>query len=67
MAGDLRNPRKRALEIGTNPAGFGDEIPYDPQGGHPITPEQSKGQYEEPPPAVGGTGEPVQTNPIGGK
>ena len=66
MAGNLRSPRKRALEIGTNPAGFGDAVDYDVQGGHPVSVENPKRVYQEQVPAVGGTGEPIQSNPIGG-
>ncbi len=65
MAGDLRSPRKRALEIGTDPAGFTGDVPYDTQGGHPVTSELSEAVYEEQAPAVsaGGT-TPIQSNPI---
>ena len=66
MAGNLRSSRKRALEIGTNPAGFGDPVDYDVRGGHPVTADQPRREYKEQTPAVGGTGEPIQSTPIGG-
>jgi hypothetical protein len=66
VAGNLRSPRKRALEIGTNPQGFGDQTAYNPQGGYPNTAGMPSGTYKEQAPAVGGAGEPIQSNPIGG-
>lgn len=62
--GNLRSPRKRALEIGTTAVGFPPEIHYDPHGGHPVTPDMPAKRHEGKPPAVGGTGEPIQSNPI---
>ncbi|MEE9592239.1 MAG: hypothetical protein V3W28_01510 [Thermoplasmata archaeon] len=64
--GNLRSPRKRALEIGTEPAGFAG-IDYDSQGGHPVTPETPRREYAEQDPAVTDTGPaPIQGDPIGG-
>jgi len=62
--GNLRSPRKRALDVGTTPGGFVPEIPYNPQGGHPITPDMPSDVHEEKPPAVGSAGSPIQGNPI---
>lgn len=58
MAGDLRSPRKRALEIGTDPSGF-QETPYDAQAGTP--PEEAGGTYRELEPQVEGGPGPVNT------
>ena len=41
--GDLRSPRNRALEIGTERAGFGDQMPYDTQAGVPMVPGMPTG------------------------
>ena len=45
--GDLRSPRKRALEIGTDPARFHTDLPQDHAGGFPIgTPGQGGSSRE---------------------
>ena len=62
--GKLRTPRKRALEIGTDSGKFVPELPYCPQGGHPITPDMPSDMHETESPAVGGSGQPIQSNPI---
>lgn len=63
--GGLRSSRKRALEIGTDPAGFTGDVPYDTQSGHPVTAETPEAVYEEQPPAVSSGGSaPIQSNPI---
>lgn len=46
MAGDLRSPRKRALEIGTEGGKFHKDLPYDPQAGTPQP--DSGGTYADP-------------------
>lgn len=48
----LRSPRSRAIDIGTNPAGFSEAPNYDAQGGHPVEPGMPSGTYVEQPPAV---------------
>lgn len=48
----LRSPRSRALDIGTNPAGFTEELPYDVEGGHPVSSETPQGTYQGQAPAV---------------
>lgn len=50
--GNLRSPRNRALEIGTNPGGFPPDLPYDPQGGHPVSPEAPERDYQEQAPST---------------
>lgn len=58
--GDLRSPRKRALEIGTSPAGFGPTIPYDAQAGVPLIPGvTTSGHYRELPPGTSDVGSPI--------
>jgi len=64
--GSLRSPRKRALEIGTAPGSFVDDVPYCPQGGHPITPDMPADMHEEPKPAVSSVPTPaIQGSPFG--
>lgn len=46
MAGNLRSPRKRALEIGTDKSKFPDEVPYDHAAGAPSA--NSGGTYADP-------------------
>jgi hypothetical protein len=46
MAGNLRSPRKRALEIGTASGGFPTDIPYDPSQGVPQS--ETGGTYKCP-------------------
>jgi len=54
----LRSPRSRAIDVGTNSAGFSQELPYDPQSGHPTGPDYpgTGGSYQEPEPLVMDTG-----------
>ena len=63
---NLRSPRSRALEIGTNAAGFAPAAPYSPQGGHPITPETPERVYQEQPATTveGGAAPVNQPDPI---
>lgn len=64
--GSLRSSRKRALEIGTEPAGFEDGAKYDAQGGHPVSPDYPERTYEEQAPQTteGGSKPIQQSNPI---
>ena len=49
----LRSPRSRALDIGTNPSGFSEELPYDLAGGYPISSDAHPlGTHQEQAPAV---------------
>lgn len=52
----LRSPRSRAIDVGTNPAGFSEDVAYDSQAGVPTGAEYpvggSGGTYQEQPPAV---------------
>lgn len=57
--GKLRSPRSRALEIGTTPAGFVEGPEYDARGGHPVTAETPRQDYDEQMPAVSGGGAPI--------
>lgn len=59
--GDLRSPRKRALEIGTTPAGFQGGLEYDAQAGVPVLPGMPLGTYQSLPPQISGVGGPVNT------
>jgi hypothetical protein len=61
-----RTSRTRALEIGTDPAGFDEKMDYDPQAGHPILPGLPGGHYVEQPPQISPSGPaPInQPNPI---
>ena len=54
----LRSPRSRAIDIGTDPAGFSAELPYNPQAGHPTGTDYpgTAGTYQEPAPHVTGGG-----------
>jgi hypothetical protein len=60
--GSLRSPRKRALEIGTTPAGFEDPLTgaYDPQAGVPVSHEARGGSYTDKVTGVPDPGAPVQ-------
>lgn len=58
--GDLRSPRKRALEIGTAPAGFQPApMAFDTQAGVPVA--MSGGHYVEQGPFVTTQGAPINT------
>lgn len=57
--GGLRSPRKRALEIGTEPSGFAGGIAYDPTAGVPAS--ASTGHYVELPPQISSSGSPINT------
>ena len=46
MAGNLRSPRKRALEIGTASGGFPTDVPYDTDAGAPAA--DVSGTYSDP-------------------
>lgn len=50
--GDLRSSRKRALQIGTDPRGFADQIDYDVQAGVPRLPGMPTGQATSLPPQL---------------
>jgi len=53
----VRTPRQRALEIGTDSAGFKDAPNYDARGGHPIDKDHPVCNYADntkPPVASGG-------------
>ena len=65
MAGNLRSPRKRALEIGTSADKFPADLPYDYQGGHPSNAgyPAGGGMYQEQAPAVGAGGGPLPNTP----
>ena len=55
--GDLRSSRKRALEIGTERAGFQGGVGYDARAGVPmVSGVTTAGHYVEQPPMVGGPG-----------
>lgn len=58
--GGLRSPRKRALEIGTAPAGFASGVPYDATAGVPAS--AAGGHYVELPPQVSQSGAPINTS-----
>ena len=59
----LRSPRSRAVDIGTDPAGFAGAPDYDAQGGHPILPESPERRYEEQPPSITESGaKPIDAN-----
>ena len=48
MAGNLRTPRSRALEIGTESGKFHQDLAYDYAGGHPTGgPGMPKGTYSQ--------------------
>lgn len=58
--GSLRSPRSRALEIGTNPQGFGEgPMPYHTQAGVPAA--VSGGTYQSQGPFVSESGSPINT------
>jgi hypothetical protein len=42
-----RTPRNRALEVGSNPAGFRPGVPYNNQGGHPTGVGYPGGSYKD--------------------
>jgi hypothetical protein len=48
MAGNLRSPRKRALEIGTDKSKFSDAGDYDSQAGLPTSHPAHGGTYSDP-------------------
>jgi hypothetical protein len=45
---DHRTPRQRAIEMGTDSAGFKEEVPYDVTHGHPVTKQTPSQEYKEP-------------------
>jgi hypothetical protein len=63
--GPLRSPRKRALEIGTAPAGFEEPLTgaYDPQAGVPESHPARGGKYNDKVSGVPDPG-PSQQNPF---
>ena len=60
-----RTPRTRALEIGTAPEGFHEDLPYCTTCGHPLEAGKSHTHYVESGPHVVGEGaRSIQNNPI---
>ena len=47
MAGNLRSPRKRALEIGTDASKFPEDVKYDHNGGFPSATPGQGGEYKD--------------------
>lgn len=61
--GTLRSSRNRALEIGTDRAGFQGGVAYDAAAGVPVVAGvTTAGHYVEMPPMVGGAGGAVNTS-----
>ena len=60
--GDLRSSRKRALEIGTERAGFQGGVGYDARAGVPmVAGVTTSGHYVELPPQISTAGSPINT------
>ncbi len=61
--GSLRSSRNRALEIGTDRAGFQGGVEYDAHAGVPKLPGvTTAGHYVEQPPMISSSGSPINTS-----
>lgn len=54
-----RTSRSIAIEKGTDPAGFKDDVPYNATVGHPLGKEYPAGEYKEPTMKAPAGGKPV--------
>lgn len=59
--GGLRSPRKQALAMGTDPAGFQGGLEYDAQAGVPVLPGMPLGTYQSLPPQISSVGGAINT------